>query len=158
MIIWKYIDVGYSQDVIKKLKEFFDNLVVFDYFKLVDLIKRIIELYLYNDLIVFDFFLGFVIIVYVVMELNNERNMLMKYIMVQLLEKISEKFEQFLLGYKIMLDVGIDRIKKVVKKIKDVLEVLWINLDVGFRVLKLDLFNMNDVYYNLNEIKQDLLE
>lgn len=158
MTIWKHTDVGHSQDATKKLKELFDNLAVFDYPKPVDLIKRIIELYSYNDSIVLDFFSGSATTAHAVMELNNERNMSMKYIMVQLPEKISEKSEQFLLGYKTMSDVGIDRIKKAAKKIKDVSEVLWTNPDVGFRVLKLDSSNMNDVYYNPNEIKQDLLE
>ncbi len=58
MTIWKYGEVGHTQDATKKLKELFDNVHTFDYSKTVDLIERCIELYTENDSIILDFFSG----------------------------------------------------------------------------------------------------
>ncbi|MEG1142764.1 MAG: DNA methyltransferase, partial [Clostridia bacterium] len=72
MTIWKYTDVGHSQDATQKLKDMFDGQAVFDYPKPVGLIKRIIELYSKKDSIVLDFFAGTGTTGQAVLELNQE--------------------------------------------------------------------------------------
>ena len=158
MTIWKYADVGHSQDATKKLKELFDNISVFDYSKPVNLIKRIIELYSDDESIILDFFSGSATTAHAVMELNNDRKTNMKFIMVQLPEKVSVNTQQFDAGYRTICDIGIERIKRASHKIRKESGVLWNNIDDGFRVLKLDSSNMNDVYYNPNMLNQNMLD
>ena len=55
MTIWKYGDVGHSQDAKQKLKKLFDGRALFDYPKSVDLIKRMLELYTSPDSVIMDF-------------------------------------------------------------------------------------------------------
>jgi adenine-specific DNA-methyltransferase len=61
-------------------------------------------------------------------------------------------------GYKDICDIGQERIRRAGKKIKEEAGVLGQSLDIGFRVLKLDSSNMNDVYYNPNLLNQGMLE
>lgn len=94
-----------------------------------------------------------------VMQLNAEDNGHRKCILVQLPEKTDEKSGAYKAGYKNICEIGKERIRRAGKKIleenkdKEGIE----NLDIGFRVLKLDDSNMNDVYYSPNEYSQALL-
>ena len=72
MTIWKYTDVGHSQDATKELKELFGGEAKFTYPKSVRLIKRIIELYSKKDSIILDFFAGSGTTAQAVLELNQE--------------------------------------------------------------------------------------
>lgn len=72
MTIWKYTDVGHSQDATQRLKDLFDGQAVFDYPKPVGLIKKIIELYSKEDSIILDFFAGSGTTGQAVLELNKE--------------------------------------------------------------------------------------
>ena len=60
-------------------------------------------------------------------------------------------------GYHNLAEVGRERIRRAGKKIKKENLKTTQNLDIGFRVLKLDDSNMTDVYYNPSEYSQDLL-
>ena len=159
MTIWKYGEVGHSQDASKALKDLFDGKMVFDYPKTVDLIKRCIQLYTDKDSIILDFFSGSSTSAHAVMQLNAEDDGNRKYIMVQLPEKTDENSVAYKNGYKNICEIGKDRIQRASKKInvdnqdKEGIE----NLDIGFRVLKLDESNMTDVYYSSMEYNQDLL-
>lgn len=94
-----------------------------------------------------------------VMQLNAEDGGNRKFIMVQLPEKTDEKSEAYKAGYKNICEIGKERIRRAGKKIledkkdKEGIE----NLDIGFRVLKLDDTNMKDVYYSPADFSQDLL-
>src|SRR5699024_7915818 len=100
MTIWKYEDVGHSQDASKALKELFDGQMVFDYPKPVDLIKQAVNLYTTNDDIYLDFFSGSATTADAVMQLNAEDGGNRKYILVQLPEEIKENKPAFKAGYK----------------------------------------------------------
>lgn len=63
MTIWKYTEVGHSQDASKALKDLFDDQMVFDYPKPVDLIKQAINLYTTKGDVFLDFFSGFRVII-----------------------------------------------------------------------------------------------
>ena len=140
MTIWKYTEVGHTQDATKKLKELFDNKHVFDYSKTVDLIKRCIELYTNKDDIILDFFSGSATTAHAVMQLNAEDGGNRKYIMVQLPELCNEKSEASK-EYKNICEIGKERIRRAGAKIKEEMENTE-NLDIGFRVFKLDSSNI----------------
>ncbi len=80
-----------------------------------------------------------------------------KYIMIQLPEPCDAKSTAAKAGYKTICEVGKERIRKAGQNIKAENPLLTTDLDVGFRVLKLDESNMNDVYYSPAELSQDLL-
>ena len=149
MTIWKYTDVGHTQDSMRELRTIFEGEKVFDYSKPVKLMKQIIQLYTLtqSDDIILDFFSGSATTAHAVMQLNAEDGGNRKFIMVQLPEKTDEKSEAYKAGYKNICEIGKERIRRAGKKIKDEAGLLGQNLDTGFRVLKLDESNMADVYY-----------
>jgi len=159
MTIWKYAEVGHSQDATKALKALFDGHDYFDYPKSVELIKRCIQLYSDSDSVILDFFSGSATTAHAVMQLNAEDGGKRKFIMVQLPEKTDEKSEAYKAGYKNICEIGKERIRRAGKKIKEESPLTTQDLDTGFRVLKLDSSNMQDVYYTPAEFnKRDLFE
>lgn len=107
-----------------------------------------------NDIIL-DFFSGSSTTAHAIMQLNAEDGGNRKFIMVQLPEKCEEKSEAHKAGYKTICEIGQERIRRAGKKI---VEETGKNIDTGFRVLKLDSSNMNDVYYNPNAFAQSMLD
>ena len=91
------------------------------------------------------------------MQLNAEDGGHRKFIMVQLPEPCDEKSEVYKAGYKIICEIGKERIRRAGEKIKEENPLVAQNLDIGFRVLKLDDSNMKDVYYTPDEIDQDMI-
>ena len=157
MTIWKYSEVGHSQDATKGLKDIFDGKAYFDYPKPVDLIKRCLQLYSDPECTIMDFFSGSATTAQAVMQLNADDDGHRKYIMVQLDEPCDEKSIAFKDGYKNICEIGKDRIRRSGAKIIGESPLTRQNLDIGFRVFKLDDSNMNDVYYAAGDYTQDLL-
>lgn len=158
MTIWKYSEVGHSQDAKQNLKKLFDGKSFFDYPKSVELIKRCIQLYSNESSIILDFFSGSATTAHAVMQLNTEDGGKRKFIMVQLPEKTDEKSEAFKAGYKNICEIGKERIRRAGEKIKEEAGLNGQGLDIGFRVLKLDSSNMKDIYYSADEYDQGILE
>ena len=158
MTIWKYSEVGHSQDAKQNLKKLFDGKSFFDYPKSVELIKRCIQLYSNESSIIIDFFSGSATTAHAVMQLNTEDGGKRKFIMVQLPEKTDEKSEAFKAGYKNICEIGKERIRRAGEKIKEEAGLNGQGLDIGFRVLKLDSSNMKDIYYSADEYDQGMLE
>ncbi len=128
MTLWKYSEVGHSQDATKKLKELFDEKSVFEYPKPVGLIERMIEISTSEKDVVLDFFAGSGTTAHAVMDLNKDgRNM--KWICVQLPEVIEKDSEAYKVGYKTIADIARERIKRAGKKIQ--------KGDIGFKSYKL---------------------
>lgn len=144
MTIWKYTEVGHSQDAAKRLMTLFDGKSCFDYPKPEQLIRRCIELYGSDDSIVLDFFSGSASSAHAVLSLNAEDSGNRKFIMVQLPEVCAEDSEAAKAGYKNICEIGKERIRRAGKKIKADSPLTTQNLDVGFRVLKLDSSSLND--------------
>lgn len=153
--IWKHSEVGHTQGATKKLKELFDGKHIFDYSKTVELIQRCVELYSDKNSLILDFFSGSATTAHAVMQLNAEDGGNRKFIMVQLPEACDEKSEAFKAGYKNICEIGKERIRRAGKKIVE--ETGKTDLDIGFRVLKLDESNMKDVYYTPDELSQNNL-
>ena len=109
-----------------------------------------------NDIIL-DFFSGSATTAHAVMKLNAEDGGNRKFIMVQLPEKTDEKSEAYKAGYKNICEIGKERIRRAGKKVKEEAGLQGQNLDTGFRVLKLDSSNMEDVYYTPQEFSMGSL-
>ncbi len=77
--------------------------------------------------------------------------------MVQLPEKCDENSEAKRAGFDNICEIGKERIRRAGEKIKQEYGEKAENLDIGFRVFKLDSTNMKDVYYTPAELTQDLL-
>lgn len=129
----------------------------FDYPKPLNLIKHIQSMILSNNDIVMDFFSGSATTAHAVMQLNAKDGGHRKFIMVQLPEKCDEKSEAYKAGYKNICEIGKERIRRAGEKIKSESPLTTGDLDVGFRVLKLDDTNMKDVYYAPDDYSQGLL-
>lgn len=160
--LWSYQDVGHNQEGRQEVKKLFDDKGYFDGPKPTRLLSRILQIANTDkDSIILDFFAGSSTTAHAVMKLNAEDSGNRKFIMVQLPEKTDEKSEAFKAGYKSIAEISKERIRRSGKKIlednagKEGIE----NLDIGFRVLKIDSTNMKDVYYTPDSLKQsDLLD
>lgn len=142
-----YKDVGHSQEGAQEVVSLFGDKGVFDGPKPVRLLERLITLAnLKDDSIVLDFFSGSASTAHALMKKNEEKESHCKFILVQIPEEISEKKKAQ--GYKTICEIGKERIRRAGKKIKEDKPLTTQNLDTGFRVLKLDSSNMQDVYYS----------
>ena len=156
--IWDYSDVNTELGT-KLVKSLFDNAGYFDFPKPLGLINRILKISTTKDSIILDFFSGSATTAHAVMQLNAEDGGKRKFIMVQLPEATDEKSEAYKAGYKNICEIGKERIRRAGKKIKEESPLTTQDLDTGFRVLKLDSSNMQDVYYTPEEFDQrDLFE
>ena len=150
-----YKEVGHSQEGAQEVVSLFSDNGVFDGPKPVRLLKRLITLAnLKNDSIVLDFFSGSATTAHALMKMNVETGKRCKFILVQIPEKVSEKKKNS--GYKTICEIGKERIRRAGKKIKEEnADKEGIDkLDIGFRVLKLDSSNMQDVYYTPKEFTE----
>ena len=150
--------IGMSQDGTKEVTNLFDG-KIFSFPKPSSLIKFLLEIVNSKDSLVLDFFSGSATTAHAVMQLNAEDGGNRKFIMVQLPEKTDEKSEAYKAGYKNICEIGKERIRRAGKKIKeDNKDKEGIEkLDTGFRVLKLDSSNMEDVYYTPQEFTMQSL-
>ena len=143
----------------KKLIEKLFGRLVFEFPKSMDMMKQLISLCTGIGDIILDFFSGSATTAHAVMQLNAEDGGKRKFIMVQLPEATDEKSEAYKAGYKNICEIGKERIRRAGKKIKEESPLTTQDLDTGFRVLKLDSSNMQDVYYTPAEFDQrDLFE
>ncbi len=124
-----------SQSSTKWLKA---NNLPFDFAKAVDFIKYILSTSSKEDDIILDFFSGSATTAHAVMQLNAEDGGKRQFIMVQLPEVTDEKSEAFKAGYKNICEIGKERIRRAGSKIKE----QNADVDVGFKVLKLDTSNL----------------
>ena len=148
-----YKEVGHSQEGAKEVVALFGDKGVFDGPKPVRLLQRLITLAnLNDDSIVLDFFSGSATTAHALMKTNAEKDTHCKFILVQLPEEVSDtKKDQ---GYKTICEIGKERIRRAGKKIKEESPLTTQDLDIGFRVLKLDSTNMEDIYYAPSDINQ----
>ena len=132
--------------------------ILFENPKPVKLMKYLLSVCTKKDDIVLDFFSGSGTTAQAIMELNAEDGGNRKYILVQIPESYDPRSEAYNEGLRTICDIAEERIKISSKVIRKEYNLLSNNFDGGFRVLKLDTSNMNNVYYNPNSITQDLLE
>lgn len=147
-----------SNDVGRRQLKSILGAAYFDYPKSVDYILNTIYMGADSDSLILDFFSGSATTAHAVMQLNAEDGGHRKFIMVQLPEACDEKSEAYKAGYKNICEIGKERIRRAAKKIReDAGLALSKDFDGGFRCLRLDSSNMQDVYYTPDATRQDLL-
>ena len=139
-----------NQTATTELKNLFDE-NIFSYPKPVLFINKIIKYADTSDSLILDFFSGSATTAHAVMQLNAEDGGKRKFIMVQLPEVCAEDSEAYKAGYKNICEIGKERIRRAGKKIKEENPLTTQDLDIGFRVLKCDSSNMEDVYFTPKE-------
>ncbi|URH78645.1 site-specific DNA-methyltransferase [Pasteurella multocida] len=149
-----------SQSTTEKNVEIMMKSKVFLYRKPLDLMKTIIQQALPEKNIILDLFAGSSTTAHAIMQLNAEDSGNRRFIMVQLPEKTEEKSEAYKSGYQTIAEISKERIRRAGNKIladnagKEGIK----QLDIGFRVLKIDSSNMEEVYYTPDNLSQTLLD
>src|SRR5690606_8647627 len=178
---WSHEYAGNTDEGTSDLSQLFKT-KIFNNPKPIKLIQRVIEHACEKHSLILDFFSGSATTAHAVMQLNAEDGGNRKFIMVQLPEPCDEKSEAFKAGYKTIAEISKERIRRAGKKILEKLTTestekqgkgeddsfssfsvnsvpsVVKNLDIGFRVLKVDSSNMADVYYMPDAIEQNQLE
>lgn len=151
-------EVGHNQEAKQETKDLFDDIGVFDGPKPVRLIETLaIIAGLNDDSLILDFFSGSATTAHSIMKYNRDNNKKCKYILVQLPEECDDKSEAAKAGYSTICEIGEERIRRAGKKIKEENPMTTADLDIGFRVFRVDSSNMEDVYYVPADQKQDQL-
>ena len=149
-----------SNDGATVVKSLFST-AVFDYPKTPSLIKKFLKMAkVEQGDIVLDFFSGSATTAHAVLELNAEADEKCKFIMVQLPQECDKDTEAYKAGYKNICEIGKERIRRagqqILKQVQNDKDSLFADekkkLDIGFRVLKCDTSNMEDVYYTPDHI------
>ena len=155
--MFSIIENIYTQHGTNEMISLMGNAKIFPFPKPSSFVKQLLPLASDKDSIVLDFFSGSATTAHAVMQLNAEDGGHRKFIMVQLPEKCDEASEAYKAGYKNICEIGKERIRRAGDKIKSESPMTTQDLDIGFRVLKLDDTNMKDVYYAPDDYDQNML-
>mgnify|MGYP001850981050 CR=1 FL=1 len=140
-----------------ELEKYFGTTNYFSFPKSTDLIKLFLMCIQDKNALIMDFFSGSATTADATLQLNLEDNGHRKFIMVQLEELIDKQSEAYMAGFENICKIAEERIRRAGKKIKEE-NVNAQNLDIGFRVFKLDSSNMKDTYYEPNQYSTNLLD
>ena len=151
---WPFKDFGHNDEASKETNKLFGIKKIFTFPKPVRLLKEIVRIGSDKDSIVLDFFSGSSTTAHAVFALNSEDNGRRACISIQLPEEIAEKSVAFEAGYRNISELSKERIRLAGKQLLGENTSLLSKLDVGFRVLKIDNSNMNNVYYSPSELEQ----
>ena len=154
---WAHSEVGHTQEATKETASVLGASGIFNYPKPLRLLRRAVQIASSHDSLILDFFSGSATTAHAIMQLNAEDGGKRKFIMVQLPEVCAEATEAAKAGYKNICEIGKERIRRAGVKVKEEVGLLAQELDIGFRVLKLDSTNMKDVYYAAEEYSQNML-
>lgn len=156
--LWPYAEVGHTDEAMKELKNLFDGSVPFDTPKPTRLVERILTIATDKDSYILDFFSGSATTAHAVMKKNMEDGGNRKYILVQLPEKGNSP------QYETLCEIGKERIRRAGKQIlsagggqlsfSETQPDQSAPIDIGFRCLRLDSSNMENVYYTPEETRQ----
>lgn len=150
---------GTNEDAYEDLDRLFNSKQIFDYSKPKNLIKTIIEAATHFDTesVILDFFSGSATTAEAVIQLNSELGTNRHFIMIQYPQHLAHDSSAYKLGLKTICEIGKERIRKAGKNIKEETNNLYNNVDTGFRVLKLDSSNMQDIYYSPADFSKERL-
>lgn len=152
-----WTDVEGNKKATRDIRTIFDSDKVFDFPKPIGVLAKIITIGAESDSIILDFFSGSATTAHAVMKLNAEDGGHRKFIMVQLPEVTDEKSEARKAGYANICEIGKERIRRAGKKVKEEAGLQGQDIDIGFRVLKLDSSNMEYVYYTPDDLTEQTL-
>lgn len=152
----------FTQDGTKEMRLLFNDKSIFDFTKPSKLIQYFISLQISDNedkaFTILDFFSGSATTAHAVMKLNAEDGGNRKFIMVQLPEPCAEDSEAFKAGYKNICEIGKERIRRAGDKIKEDTGLTAQNLDIGFKVLKLDTSNLKKWQPDYDNLEQTLMD
>ena len=164
---WPNTEVGHNQEASKELVELLGSSDIFQNPKPTRLLNRVLKLSSNSNSTILDFFSGSASTAHAVMKLNAEDGGNRKFIMVQLPEVCDEKSEAAKAGYRTICEIGEERIRRAGEKIREEVEASNAQLklgeepkkvpDIGFRVLKIDSSNFEDVYATPEDTSQQAL-
>lgn len=126
-----WADLEGNKKAAREVRDLFDGIKVFDFPKPVDLLRRVIQIASAPDCIVLDFFGGSSTTAHALMSMNSEDGDTRKYILVQWPELCKEDSEAYKAGYRTIDQIGMERIKRAAKKIRD--EHPFFAGDLGFK-------------------------
>ena len=149
--LWQYSEVGHTDEAKKEIMALFDGNAPFDTPKPVRLMDRILTIASDENSTVLDFFSGSASMAHAIMQKNANDGGHRKFIMVQIPEKTSSP------DYPTLCEIGKERIRRAGAKIKADNPLTTQDLDIGFRVFKVDDTNMEDVYYSPVEYTQEMI-
>lgn len=181
--LWLSDEVGHNQTAAREIKALFDSVKAFDFPKPVSYIRQMIKLATKENDSILDFFSGSATTAHAVFEENfsdvyNSKQGKRKFILIQFPELCTKESEAYKAGYKNICEIGKERIRRAgEKELMDIKatagssmrweqecfdefgnkEMTPDDVDIGFRVFKLDDSNMKDVYYTPDEIDQDMI-
>jgi adenine-specific DNA-methyltransferase len=138
------------------IKEIFNNEKPFSYPKPLNLIEHFVMIGSNKNDLILDFFSGSATTAHAVMKLNSEDDGNRKYICVQLPEMTDEKSEAYKAGYKNICEIGKERIRRAGEKVKS--ESGKDELDIGFKVLKLDSSNIKSWDSDFDNLEDNLID
>ena len=143
-----------TNDGTNVLNKLMGNSAVFSNPKNLDMIKYFISLVRDPEMIVLDFFSGSATTAHAVLQLNTEDGGHRKAILVQLPEETAKGSEAARAGYSNICEIGQDRFRRAGH---EALENGKTDIDVGFRVFRVDSSNMKDVFYRPNDFQHGQL-
>ena len=153
---WDFSEVGHNDEGQKETGMLLGK-KIFSTPKPIRLLKRIVQIATNDDDLCLDFFGGSGATAHAVMAYNAEVGGNRRHIVVQLPEACDDKSDAWKAGFKTIADIGKERIRRAGKEIATENATAAPDLDIGFRVLKIDTSNMSDVYYAPEAVKQDQL-
>jgi type III restriction system methyltransferase len=152
---WDCSQFGHNQGANMCMLELFGAKNIFSNPKPVELIRGLIQICnVKSEDIILDFFSGSATTAHAVMQLNAEDGGHRKFILVQLPEKTDEKSEAFKAGYPNICEIGKERIRRAGRKIREEAGEAAVGQDFGFRCLRIDSSNMEEVYYEPEKLGQ----
>ncbi len=146
--VWKdYIYEGKSQEFLwddiegnkkatKDIRDLFDGEKVFETSKPIELIEKIMSIGSDEDSLCIDFFSGSATTAHAIFRMNATRNSKRKFILVQLPEMVKETSDAYKVGYRTIDQIGMERIIRAAKKIKE--EYPNTTADLGFKHFTLE--------------------
>ena len=169
------LDAGTTKTGTTEIMSLFDNNKVFDYPKPTSLIYRLIKYgFLRKQDIILDFFSGSGTTAHAAYLYSLNENQDIKFILIQLPEDLDRNLasasndakKTIRFSIKMLDEIGKphliteiakERIRRAGRKVKEEAGIRAQDLDIGFRVLKLDSSNMEDVYYTPDDFNANNL-
>lgn len=153
-----WTDIEGNKKATRDISSLFDSKKVFDFPKPIGVLQKCISIGSDTESIILDFFSGSATTAHAVLKHNFETRGNRKFIMIQIPESTDKISEAFKAGFTNICEIGKERIRRAGKKIKAEAGLMGQDLDIGFRVLRLDSSNMEDVYYTPDQFDPNAIQ